>query len=43
MYIGCGDNKSLEILELQLEGSKPMDAKSFINGFANFIKNSDIK
>ncbi len=36
IYIGCENNKSLEILELQLEGSKPMNAKSFINGF---IKN----
>ena len=38
IYIGCGDNKSVEILELQLEGSKPMDAKSFINGFNNLLK-----
>lgn len=42
IYIGCNEG-SIEILELQLEGSKPMDVKSFINGFANFIKNSHIK
>lgn len=42
IYIGCKEN-SIEILELQLEGSKPMDTKNFINGFANLLKNSKIK
>lgn len=36
LFIGCGDDKSIEILELQLEGNKPMNTQSFINGF---IKN----
>jgi len=42
IYIGCG-YKSIEILELQLEGNKPMDTKNFINGFANLLKNYKIK
>ncbi|HLC70264.1 MAG TPA: methionyl-tRNA formyltransferase [Patescibacteria group bacterium] len=29
--------KALEITELQLEGKKPMDAKSFVNGYKDFI------
>jgi methionyl-tRNA formyltransferase len=28
----CGDNTSLELLEVQLEGRKRMDAKTFLNG-----------
>lgn len=31
------NNSSLEITSLQLPGKKPMDAKSFINGYKNFI------
>lgn len=34
MYIGCKD-ASIEILELQLEGKKTTDAKSFLNGNKN--------
>jgi len=36
LFIGCGNNESIENLELQLEGNKPMSAQNFINGF---IKN----
>lgn len=42
IYIGCGDKKSIEITELQLEGSKPMDAKIFLNGFSNLLKDKKI-
>ncbi len=35
LLIGCGDG-SLEILELQLAGSKAMDAASFVNGNNDF-------
>lgn len=31
IFIGCKD-ASIKILELQLEGKKPMDAKTFLNG-----------
>lgn len=29
----CGDNKCIDILELQPEGKKRMDARSFVNGY----------
>lgn len=32
LVVCCGDMKCLEILELQLEGKKRMDAKSFLSG-----------
>lgn len=32
LFVGCGDG-AIEILELQVEGAKAMDAKSFINGY----------
>ncbi|KKQ28129.1 MAG: Methionyl-tRNA formyltransferase [Candidatus Magasanikbacteria bacterium GW2011_GWC2_37_14] len=32
LLVGC-NNGSIEVLELQVEGSKPTDAKSFINGY----------
>lgn len=35
LYIGAG-NGSIEVLELQLAGSKPMNASSFINGNQSF-------
>ena len=35
IFIGCSVG-SIEILELQLEGKNPMDAKAFLNGFKNF-------
>lgn len=34
LYIGCKDG-AIEVLELQMEGSKVMDAKSFVNGYMN--------
>jgi methionyl-tRNA formyltransferase len=34
IYISCSDG-SLEVTELQLEGTKPMDAKTFLSGYRN--------
>ncbi len=36
LYIGTGTN-SLEIISIQPEGKKPMDAKAFINGYRDII------
>ena len=33
LYVGCGENTSLEILELQLEGKKRTNAEAFLNGY----------
>ena len=33
LLVGCGQNTSLEILELQLEGKKRMPARDFIHGY----------
>ena len=33
LLVGCGQNTSLEILELQLEGKKRTTAKDFIHGY----------
>ncbi len=33
LFVGCGDG-SIEILEMQMEGKKRMDAGAFLNGFA---------
>jgi methionyl-tRNA formyltransferase len=38
LYVGCGANFAFEAIEVQLEGKKPMDAKSFINGARNLTK-----
>ncbi len=35
LFVGCNEG-AIEVIELQLEGSRAMDAKSFINGFKNF-------
>lgn len=40
LVVCCGDNKCLEILELQLDGKKRMDTKSFLQG--NSIQIGDI-
>ncbi|MBR3149345.1 MAG: methionyl-tRNA formyltransferase, partial [Eubacterium sp.] len=32
LIVSCGDGKCLEIIELQLEGKKRMDAKTFLIG-----------
>ena len=32
LIVCCGDGKCLEILELQLDGKKRMDVKSFLQG-----------
>lgn len=34
IFIGCGSG-SIKVLELQLEGKNPMDAKTFLSGYAN--------
>lgn len=36
LILGC-KNSSLEVLKLQAIGKKPMDAKSFINGYKNIL------
>ena len=36
IFIGCGKG-SIEVLELQLEGKNAMDAKTFLNGYKDFI------
>lgn len=36
IFIVCG-NDALEILELQLEGKKPMTAKEFLNGYPDIV------
>lgn len=41
IYIGCGQG-SIEVLELQLEGSKPANSKEFINGQKNVSNHSII-
>jgi methionyl-tRNA formyltransferase len=33
LFVGCGQNTSLEILELQPEGKKRMPAQDFIHGY----------
>jgi methionyl-tRNA formyltransferase len=33
LFVGCGQSTSLEILELQPEGKKPMPARDFIQGY----------
>ncbi len=33
LYAGCGQNTTLEIFELQLEGKRRMSARDFINGY----------
>lgn len=40
--MGCGNNTSLEILELQPEGKKTLKALDFINGYQNGTKQFDI-
>ena len=35
IFVTCGKN-SVEVKELQLEGKKPMDAKTFLTGYKNF-------
>lgn len=38
MYIGCGE-KAIEVFELQLEGKKAIDTKTFVNGYSE-VNNS---
>ena len=33
LVVACGDNKCVEIIELQLEGKKRMSAAAFLNGY----------
>ncbi len=37
LFAGCGQDTSIEITKIQLEGKKPMTAKEFINGFKNIL------
>lgn len=36
LVLGCNDS-SIEILSIQVSGKKPMDAKSFVNGYKNIL------
>lgn len=36
LFMGCKDG-SIEVFRLQLEGKEPMDAQTFLNGFASLI------
>ncbi len=38
IFVGCGNNSSIEVLELQLEGKNAMSAEVFANGYKNFDK-----
>jgi methionyl-tRNA formyltransferase len=33
MFVGCGANTSLELLEVQIEGKKRMSARDFLHGY----------
>jgi methionyl-tRNA formyltransferase len=33
MFAGCGNNTTLELLQVQLAGKKPMSAEAFLNGY----------
>lgn len=33
MFAGCGENTTLELLQVQLAGKKPMSAEAFLNGY----------
>jgi len=33
LFVGCGDNTALELIEIQLEGKRLMTAPEFINGY----------
>lgn len=35
LIVSCGDNKCIELKEVQLEGKKRMDSASFLNGFTD--------
>lgn len=37
LFAGCGQNTTIEITKIQLEGKNPMTAKEFINGFKNIL------
>ena len=33
LFVGCGKDTTLELIEIQLEGKRRMTAKEFINGY----------
>lgn len=33
LFAGCGENTTLELLQVQLAGKKPMSAEAFLNGY----------
>ena len=33
MFVGCGDNRAIELLEVQPEGKQRMSAKDFVHGY----------
>jgi methionyl-tRNA formyltransferase len=42
LYVACGGGTVLEITRLQPAGKAQMDAKAFINGFSEWLKNDAI-
>ena len=42
LYVACGGGTVLEIIRLQPAGKAQMDAKAFINGFSEWLKNDAI-
>ena len=42
LYVACGGGTGLEITRLQPAGKAQMDAKAFINGFSEWLKNNAI-
>jgi len=41
LFITCGNNSVLEIIQLQLEGKRAMDSKSFVNGYLKYANSSN--
>jgi len=40
IFIGCLDQKTIEIIKIQPEGKKEMNAKEFLNGYKNLLCSS---
>ena len=41
LYISCKNKTTLEIIQLQPEGKKIMNAQSFINGYLKIANNTN--
>ncbi len=40
ILVYCGNNTALQLITIQLEGKKPTNVESFINGYPNFINST---